>query len=90
MKIVLEKRKAKIDGKEFEYNAFVLPLDLGKLGVYKVTLKIESKGEKDLLAQCTEHASFELEQKFTQDGNVYVVPMIYINTTGIDLKLNQF
>ena len=88
MKISVEKRKANIDGKEFEYNAFCLKLNCGeKLGDYTINLKIATKQEKDLLLQLLEYARFELVEKVSNNGTSYMVPMIRIDAASVDIDI---
>lgn len=82
MKVFMEKKIAKIDGKEIQYNEFSVNLKFTGHDDYKLVLPLDSKSEKEIVAQLIESADFQLRVKERQDGVKYFQPYIVVNLSG--------
>lgn len=82
MKVLHERKKAKIDGKEIEYDSFSVKLDLPVVGEYVMNLPIESKGEKEIVKQLIESADFQLQVNKRSNGDIYLKPVIQVTLSS--------
>jgi hypothetical protein len=78
----MEKKVAKIDGKEIQYNEFSVNLQFNNSDDYKLVLPLDSKSEKEIVAQLIDTADFQLRVKERQDGVKYFAPYIVVNLGG--------
>lgn len=82
MKVLHERKKANINGKEIEYDSFSVKLDLPNVGEYVMNLPIETKGEKEIVKQLIDSADFQLQVKKREDGNIILKPVIVVQLSA--------
>lgn len=82
MKVLHERKKANINGKDIEYDSFSVKLDLPNVGEYVMNLPIETKGEKEIVKQLIDSADFQLQVKTREDGNIILKPVIVVQLSA--------